>query len=315
MELTANELKAMRKRVKKKLASRLKKSEQENSDLLYTRTDNYLIIQGDSTERLKLLKDDSVALWVTSPPYAKQRDYKGAASEDYIPFISPILELAVQKMRPDGSLIINIKEHCDKGVRDLYVYRLIIYLVEELGLRLVDEYMWHKTNPFPTGAKTRLKDAYERIFHFTKDKKYQFFPDQVSTKSTSKWLEGEKRRAHKGRHATKNGSGMNMSRRVVSDIVRPSNVLVGSTSNANNIDHPAVYPEFIPEFFIKLMTKEGDVVGDMFAGSGTSGIKAIELSRKFVGIEDSVKFYHLTCDRVGSAKWGRLIEDQKSVNK
>ncbi len=303
------ELRALKRRVKKKLAKIINQHNQD--EVLYVKTDTHLIIQGDSSERLRLLADDSVALWVCSPPYAKQRDYKGAAAEDYIEFISPIIELAIEKMRPDGSLVLNIKEHCDKGVRDLYVYKMVIHFVEVLGLRLVDEYIWHKTNPFPTGAKTRLKDGYERIFHFTKDKKYQFFPDQVSTKSTSKWLEGEKRRAHKGRHATKNGSGMNMSRRVVSDIVRPSNVLVGSTSNANNIDHPAVYPEFIPEFFIKLMTKEGDVVGDMFLGSGTSGISARKLKRKFVGIEDAVKFFNLSCDRINSVEWGSGIDDQK----
>jgi site-specific DNA-methyltransferase (adenine-specific) len=89
----------------------------------------------------------------------------------------------------------------------------------------VDEYIWNKTNPFPTGNKKRLKDGFERCLHFAKTKDYKFFPDAVRMKSTSKWAGDNKRRKNKGAHRTTNGSGMNMSRRIVGDLVRPSNVL------------------------------------------------------------------------------------------
>ncbi len=259
------------------------------------------LMQGDCLERMKEIPDGSVNLWITSPPYAEQRSYNGASSKDYITFISPILMEAVRTLKENGSIFINIKEHCKNGERDLYVFKMIIHFVEILGLRFVDEYIWNKTNPFPTGAKSRLKDGYERILHFTKSKVYQFYPENVLVKSESKWLASEKRRNNKGEHSVKNGSGMNMSRRVCSDMVRPSNVITGSSSNIN-IGHPAVYPVYLPEFFIKLTSSEADVVGDMFMGSGSTGIACVNLNRSFIGIELDEGYFKVAKERIGKAQ-------------
>ena len=255
------------------------------------------LMQGDCLERMKEIPSGSVDLWMASPPYAKQRDYNGVDSTNYIEFISPIVEEAMRILSDEGSVFINIKEHCKNGVRDLYVFKMIIHLSDNLGFRFVDEYIWNKTNPFPTGAKTRLKDGYERVLHFTKSKKYKFYPDNVLVKSESKWLDSEKRRANKGKHDVTNGSGMNMSKRICSDMVRPSNVITGTSSNSN-IGHPAVYPTYLPEFFIKLVTDEGDTIGDMFMGSGSTGIAAKNLNRKFIGIEMDVNYYCIATERV-----------------
>jgi len=258
------------------------------------------LMQGDCLGRMKELPDESVDLWVTSPPYAKQRNYNGAESENYINFISHIFIEAMRTLKKDGSIFINIKEHCVKGVRDLYVFKMIIHFADDLGFRFVDEYIWNKTNPFPTGAKTRLKDGYERVLHFTKNKKYKFYPNSVLVKSESKWLEGEKRRANKGPHNTTNGSGMDMSKRICGDLVRPSNVITGTSSNAN-IGHPAVFPTYIPEFFIKLTTNEGDTVGDMFMGSGTTGVACKNLNRRFIGIELDEQYFKIAQERISAA--------------
>jgi site-specific DNA-methyltransferase (adenine-specific)/site-specific DNA-methyltransferase (cytosine-N4-specific) len=260
-----------------------------------------LLLQGDCQTKLHKIPDKSVNTWITSPPYAKQREYGGAASEDYIDWMSPIIELATTKLKDSGSLFLNIKEHCINGQRDLYVFKMVIYFVEVLGLRFVDEYIWNKTNPFPTGSKKRLKDSFERVFHFTKTNDYQFYPKQVLVKSESKWIESDKRRKNKGTNNVTNGSGMNMSRRISKDIVRPGNVITGTTSNAN-IAHPAVYPEYLPDFFIRLTTKPNNVIGDMFMGSGTTGVASIKLNRKFVGIEQDAAYYKLAQDRIRQAE-------------
>ncbi|MEO0092332.1 MAG: DNA methyltransferase [candidate division WOR-3 bacterium] len=49
--------------------------------------------------------------------------------------------------------------------------------------------------------------------------------------------------------------------------------------------HPAVYPEFVIQQFLKLLTDEGDVVLDPFMGSGTTGVVAKKMRRNFIGIE------------------------------
>ena len=77
---------------------------------------------------------------------------------------------------------------------------------------------------------------------------------------------------------------MNMQNRISPEMVRPSNVITGSSS-CLNIDHPATYPEYLPSFFIKLTTEENDVIGDMFSGSGTTGLAAVKNDRKYIGFE------------------------------
>jgi len=254
---------------------------------------------GDCLDVLPSVKDNSVDTIITSPPYANKRDYNGSNDLDYIDFISPIILIIKDKIKPSGSIFINIKECCVDGQRSLYVYKLIIHIVEELGLYFIDEYIWNKTNPFPSGSKKRLKDGYERILHFTKSKNYKFYPNNVLVKSTSKWLKTEKNRKNKAAHNTNNNSNMNMSKRISTDMVRPSNVITGSTSNIN-INHPAVYPIYIPEFFIKLTTLENDIILDPFMGSGTTGIACKNLTRKFIGIELDKEYFELSKIRIGT---------------
>jgi site-specific DNA-methyltransferase (adenine-specific)/site-specific DNA-methyltransferase (cytosine-N4-specific) len=208
-----------------------------------------------------------------------------------------VVRAGMKILKPTGSLIINVKEHVNDGVRSLYVLETTLLLAKEF--RYVDEYIWNKTNPFPTGSKKRLKDGFERCLHFTKTANYQFFPDNVRDKSTSKWAGDNERRKNKGPHNTKNGSGMNMSKRITGDLVRPSNVVVMAASSLN-IDHPAVFPIGLPSFFIRLMTKEGDVVVDPFLGSGTTALAAVKLGRQFLGIERSEEYLRLAESRIAA---------------
>jgi len=191
----------------------------------------------------------------------------------------------LRALKPTGSFVLNIKEGTHGGERQTYLYELALALRGQ-GWLWMDEFVWHKTNPFPTGNKNRLKDGFERCYHFAKTKNFKFFPDAVRTKSASKWAGDNERRKNKGAHRTTNGSGMNMSRRVVGDLVRPSNVVMMPSSSLN-IGHPAVFPLGLPEFFIRLMTEENDVVLDPFMGSGTTAMAARGLRRRYEGVEPS----------------------------
>jgi DNA modification methylase len=135
--------------------------------------------------------------------------------------------------------------------------------------------------------------------HFTKAADYQFYPDAVRDKSTSKWAGDSDRRKNKGAHHTTNGSGMNMSKRITGELVRPSNVIKMPASSLN-IEHPAVFPIGLPEFFIRLMTKQGDVVVGPFMGSGTTALAAVNLGRHFLGVERNEEYMQLAKSRVAT---------------
>jgi site-specific DNA-methyltransferase (adenine-specific) len=62
--------------------------------------------------------------------------------------------------------------------------------------------------------------------------------------------------------------------------------------------HPAVYPEFIIQELIKLLTKEEDIVLDPFIGSGTTAVVAQRLKRNFVGIEIHPEYVDYATKRI-----------------
>jgi len=263
------------------------------------------IYVGDIRRMLGMLDDDSVDLVVTSPPYAERRKntYGGIPADKYVEWFLPISAELLRVLKPTGSFVLNIKEGTHGGERQTYVYELALALRKQ-GWLFVDEMIWHKTNPFPTGNKNRLKDGFERCYHFAQTKDFKFFPDAVRTKSTSKWAGDNQRRKNKGAHRTTNGSGMNMSRRVVGDLVRPSNV-VTMPSSSLNIGHPAVFPLGLPEFFVRLMTEVGDFVLDPFMGSGSTALAARGLGRRYVGAELSEDYLWLSGKRLARTPLSR----------
>lgn len=96
------------------------------------------------------------------------------------------------------------------------------------------------------------------------------------------------------RDNAKNGSGFgkNISNWLERDKVYPNNVLHLATECSNK-NHSAAFPEALPEWFINLFTKEGDVVLDPFMGSGTTISVAKRMYRKGIGIEILPEYFEL----------------------
>ena len=65
-----------------------------------------------------------------------------------------------------------------------------------------------------------------------------------------------------------------------------------------NNHHPAVYPIYIIQELIKLLTQEGDFVLDPFCGSGTSCVAARNLNRNYLGIEINPEYVDLANSRM-----------------
>jgi len=93
------------------------------------------------------------------------------------------------------------------------------------------------------------------------------------------------------------GFGKNVSKWLGREMAYPTNVLAMATETSNK-QHSAVFPKELPSWFIKLFTKEGDVVLDPFLGSGTTSIVAISLDRNSIGIELKEDYYNLAVKNV-----------------
>jgi site-specific DNA-methyltransferase (adenine-specific) len=256
------------------------------------------LFNGDSLEILKGIEDNSIDLIVTSPPYSDQRKstYGGIHPDEYVEWFLPISAELLRVLKPTGSFILNIKEKVYNGERHTYVIQLILELRKQ-GWLWTEEYMWHKKNSFPGKWPNRLRDAWERLLHFTKDKKFNMYQDNVKVPigDWSKTRLKNLSETDKTRDESKVGSGFGkkIENWVGKDMVLPDNVLYFATETGNK-NHSAVFPEALPEWFIKLFTKEGDIVLDPFLGSGTTCKVANQLNRNSIGIEIDVNYFKST---------------------
>lgn len=260
------------------------------------------LYQGDSLDILKTMGDNTIDLIVTSPPYSDQRKttYGGIHPDHYVEWFLPISAELLRVLKPTGSFILNIKEKVYKGEIHTYVIELILALKKQ-GWLWTEEYMWHKKNSFPGKWPNRLRDAWERLLHFNKDKKFDMYQDNVKVPigDWSKTRLKNLSETDKTRDESKVGSGFGkkIENWVGKEMVLPDNVLYMATESGNK-NHSAAYPEALPEWFIKLFTKEGDVVLDPFLGSGTTCKVALELNRNSVGIELNGEYYKQTEEKL-----------------
>jgi len=261
---------------------------------------NINLFNGDCLEVLKNIDSNSVDLIVTSPPYSDQRKntYGGIHPDNYVEWFLPISEELKRVLKPTGSFILNIKEKVYKGERHTYVLELIIAMRGQ-GWLWTEEYMWHKKNSFPGKWPNRLRDAWERLLHFNKEKNFNMYQDEVkipigdwSKKRLSNLSDTDKTRDES---KVGSGFGKKIQNWVGKDMVLPDNVLYIATETGNK-SHSAAYPDSLPEWFIKLFTQEGDVVLDPFLGSGTTCRVAYDMGRNSIGIELLDDYYQKTCE-------------------
>ena len=248
------------------------------------------------------MEDDSIDLVVTSPPYADRRKstYGGIHPDNYVDWFLTISDELKRVLKPTGSFVLNIKENVVDGERHTYVLELIIAMRKQ-GWLWTEEYMWHKKNSFPGYWPNRLRDGWERLLHFTKEKKFNMYQDQVKV-PIGDWAKTRLENPteyDKERQESSVGSGFGVKRAnwVDKDLVLPNNVLHLAAEAANK-SHSAAYPEKLPEFFINLFTQPKDVVYDPFMGSGTTAKVSIELNRNFVGSEISEEYCEVANKRI-----------------
>jgi site-specific DNA-methyltransferase (adenine-specific) len=247
------------------------------------------IYPGDCNEQLRSLPADSIDLIVTSPPYADQRKstYGGIPHDKYVEWFLPVSEQLLRVLKPTGTFILNIKEKVVEGERSTYVMELIMEMRKQ-GWLWTEEFIWHKKNSYPGKWPNRFRDSWERLLQFNKNRKFHMYQEEVMV-PMGNWATSRLKNlseTDKTRDNSKVGSGFgkNISNWLDRDRAYPTNVLHLATE-CNNKNHSAAFPEELPEWFIKLFTREYDTVLDPFMGSGTTLLVANRMKRNSIGIE------------------------------
>jgi site-specific DNA-methyltransferase (cytosine-N4-specific) len=270
---------------------------------------NFSIINGDALTVLKTMAANSAQCCVTSPPYWGLRDYRVSGQvglevspDEYIKNIVDIFEEVRRILKPDGTLWLNMgdsyagswkgQSRQGKGVmqsRSIIAARQIAAAVkkthagsippndwglkpkdliglpwrvalalQDAGWWLRSDIIWHKPNALPESAKDRPARSHEYLFLLAKSRHYYYNAEAIKVLASYK-----KNRLLKRSKRT---------------------VWIIATQPYKGA-HAACYPAKLVEPCILAGSRPGDLTLDPFVGAGTTGLVALRLGRRFIGIE------------------------------
>jgi site-specific DNA-methyltransferase (adenine-specific) len=262
---------------------------------------------GDGLDMLLEVPDDSVDLVVTSPPYDRQPKYGNGEryrNDWYRGYFLKLTGEIRRVLSPRGSFVLNYRSKRHGKERGTLQYELV-FLLREQGFLFAEDFVWGKPSPPPGRFTHFLKDAVEYCFQFAKTDDWQFFPEQCLT--PARWdrrdVERRKRLAHNYERANA-PSGQGRKRvQAGPDLVRPSTLLRFEPEfQVNPTGHPARFPLDLPEFFIRLFTRPGDLVVDPFAGTCTTAVAAEKLNRRWLVSEVDEKYTAVLPERLAKGR-------------
>ncbi|MDQ3410777.1 MAG: site-specific DNA-methyltransferase [Chloroflexota bacterium] len=261
----------------------------------------------DSLDLLDALEAESVDLIVTSPPFAllRQKTYGNESQDAYVDWLLQFGRRAHRGLKPTGSFVLDLGGAYQRGVpvRSLHQYRVLLRFCDELGYHLAEEFFWHNPSKLPSPIewvnkrKIRAKDTVNTVWWFAKTEWPHADVREVLTEYSGrmrKLLENSEKfytpKLRPSGHDVSSGFDQDNGGAI------PSNLLSIPNTESNSpylryckalgvIGHPARFPAKLPEFFIKFLTKPGDLVVDIFAGSNTTGEAAERLGRRWIACD------------------------------
>lgn len=269
----------------------------------------------DSEVLLGSLPSNSVNLIFTSPPYALhfKKEYGNVEKHAYVDWFVGFAKEFYRVLKDDGSFVLNIGGSYNPGepTRSIYHFKLMIALVEEVGFHLAQECFWYNPAKMPMPAewvtvrRVRIKDSVEYVWWFSKTSHPKANNRNVLRPYSADMIRLNKRGVREtvrpSGHNIRTGfteieSGGSIPPNVVEE-AEPESMLRFGNNAANDTYtkrckenglriHPARFPAALPEFFIKLLTSEPDLVYDPFAGSNTTGAVAERLGRQWLASEN-----------------------------
>lgn len=263
---------------------------------------------GDSQRLLADLPDNSINLVITSPPFAllREKTYGNKDQHEYVDWLTGFAKLVYQKLKPDGSFVIDLGGAYQKGVpvRSLYQFRVLLRFCDDVGFHLAEEFYLHNPAKLPSPIewvnkrKLRVKDSVNTVWWLSKTA----WPKADISKVLVPYSERMKKlmeNPDKFYTPKVRPSGHDIGRGFAKDNggAIPPNLLSFPNTESNGVylracklagthPHPARFPAKLPEFFIRMLTDPADIVLDIFAGSNTTGQVAEAEGRRWLAFEE-----------------------------
>jgi len=241
------------------------------------------ILEGDCIDVMRTLPAESVDSIVTSPPYAMQRKatYGGVPESEYPAWTVAWMCEARRLLKPDGSVIINIRPHVRNGQISDYTLRTRLAL-REAGWCEIDELIWHKPASAPLGHIGRPRRSWESLHWFATHGKPFADPKAGGAPVVrADAVAGGRNGSHI--HVAEGMRGLTIAGRArVTDVAR---VATSNERGSDLNDHPAPFPPALAEWVGKLICPQGGTILDPFSGSASTGVACIRNGWDYIGIE------------------------------
>ncbi|GHV09637.1 methyltransferase [Bacteroidia bacterium] len=254
----------------------------------------HTIINGDSRQ-MHLLKDKSVHLIVTSPPYWQLKDYGtdnqigfNDSYESYINNLNLVWSECNRVLHDGCRLCINIGDQFARSVyygryKVIPIHSEIIRFCETIGLDFMGQIIWQKATtmnttgggavmgsfPHPRNGIVKLDFEYILLF-----KKQGNAPKPTQTQKDNSAMTNEEWNTYFNGHWYFQG--------------------------AKQDQHLAMFPEELPHRLIKMFSFPEETVLDPFMGSGTTALAARNLNRNSIGYEINPEFIPIIKEKIGT---------------
>lgn len=255
----------------------------------------------DSLDLMREIPDSSIKLVVTSPPFAlkRKKEYGNVDSEEYLEWILPFAREIRRILQDDGSFVLDLGGTWNRGTptRSLYQYEVAIELVRQRLFFLAQEFHWYNPAKLPSPAewvtvrRIRVKDAVNTVWWFSKTE----YPDADNRRVLTEYSDSMKKLLKDGYRAKERPSGWDISDNFSKShggAIPPNLLQLANTESNSQYQrlcraaglkvHPARFPYGLPEFFVKFLTKPGELVYDCFGGSNVTGRVCEDLGRPWI---------------------------------
>jgi DNA modification methylase len=274
------------------------------------------ILHGDALAVLQTLRGGSVDCVVTSPPYYRQRDYRGKRGqvgrektpEEYVARLWNIFHECRRVLKDTGTLWLVIGDKYD-DLRQLGLpWRVALALADD-GWLLRADCIWHKPNAMPSPTKSRPTTDHEYVFLFAKSANYCYDADAIREPHVTFTEQSRMRggRRHFGVRGGTPENGKNAGSGNLHDarwdqafhpLGRNKRTVWSIPLSKFRGAHFAVFPESLVETCILAGCPPRGLVLDPFLGSGTTAVVARRLGRHYLGIDCAKEYCEMARRRL-----------------
>lgn len=256
--------------------------------------DDIVMVCQDNLAFMAGLRDESVQLIVTSPPYNIGKSYESRSSLDsYVESQAKVIAESVRLLHPRGSICWQVGNHVQGG--EIFPLDTVLYpIFRKHKLRMRNRIVWH----FEHGlhCSKRLSGRYETIMWFSKGDDYIFKLDPIRVPSKypgKKYFKGPR-----AGQLSCNPLGKN-----------PGDVWIFPNVKNNHVEktiHPCQFPVELVERLVLSLTERGNIVFDPYMGVGSTVIAAAMHGRAGYGCDVVPEYVEIAHKRIAALRAGTL---------